>query len=323
MTAERTRYFATTHGCAASITVESNGGRSRSFGDAGTLWLHEQSIVRRKFSRHNKEIKMSKTDKHGRREFLKGSVAAVFAAGYWGWPTGAVSAEDRPSVHGMLIVGEQTVFLSHLALFHPPHNYQVILEGTFAKPGSDPQADYFNDRKRTGTKIYTLEPEPFVLTRLAAAEPLRSFKADIYRGHFERIKPQRALDAARIGEKVDVNVTRIIHFRQFEPTAAKPAQLQYLLFGKGPELFLAHVITTPPDFDHILSVKALNHQFTDGELSQGTPIVFPGKTNAVSKRIGGAAPVTGQTARTGGAAPKTLQLQPGIEFYFEQGELNS
>jgi hypothetical protein len=266
---------------------------------------------------------MSKINNRSRREFLKNSVAAAFAAGYWGRPTGVVSAEDGPSAHGMLIVGEQTVFLSHLALFHPPHNYQVILEGTFAKPGSDPQADYFNDRKRTGTKIYTLEPEPFVLPRLAAAEPLRSFKASIYRGHFERIKPPRALDAARIGEKVDVNVTRIIHFRKFDPTAAKPAQLEYLLFGKGAELFLAHVITKPPDFDHILSVKALNHKFTDGELSQGAPIVFPGKTNAVAKRIRGVEPVTGQTTGTGGAVPKTLQLQPGIEFYFEQGEFAS
>ena len=53
----------------------------------------------------------------------------------------------------------------------------MILEATFSKPGGDPQADYFNDRKRTGTKIYTLEPAAFVLPRLAAAEPLRSFKA--------------------------------------------------------------------------------------------------------------------------------------------------
>jgi len=118
-------------------------------------------------------------------------------------------------------------------------------------------------------------------------------------------------------------VTRVIHFRKFDPPAAKPAQLAYLLFGKGAGLFLAYVITKPPDFDHILSVKALNHKFTDGELSQGTPIVFPGKTNAVSKRIRGVEPVMGQTTGTGGAAPETLQLQPGIKFYFEQDELAS
>ncbi len=266
---------------------------------------------------------MSKTNHHGRREFLKGSTATVLAASCWGRQAGAVSAEDEESVHGMLIVGEQTVFLSHLPIFGSPHDYQVILEAAFVKPGSDPQADYFSDRKRTGTKIYTMEPERFVLTRLAAAVPLRSFKANIYRGHFERLSTQRAKEAARIAQHVDVNVTRVIHFRKFDPTAVKPAQLEYRLFGKGTELFLAHVITKPPDFDHILSVKALNHKFTDEELSQGVPIVFPGETNAVSKRIHGVEPVAGQITGAGGAAPKTLQLHPGIEFYFEQDELAS
>ena len=72
---------------------------------------------------------MSKIDSQRRREFLQGSVAAAFAAGSWGWTTGAVRAEDGAFSHTMLIVGEQTVFLSHLPLFHPPHNYQVIIGG--------------------------------------------------------------------------------------------------------------------------------------------------------------------------------------------------
>src|SRR5262249_55424081 len=264
---------------------------------------------------------MSKINNRGRREFLKNSVAAVFAASYWGWPTGAVSAEDGPFVHGMLIVGEQTVFLSHLPLFHRPHDYQVLLEAGFTKPGSDPEADYFKDRKGKGkdTKIYTLEPEPFVLPSLAAATPSRSFKGNIYRGHFERFPTQRAKEAARIAQSVDVNVTRVIHFRKFDPNAVRPAQLEYLLFGKGAELFLAHLIAKPPDFDQILSVRAVDQKFTDGDLSQAARIVFPGKPNEILKQLRGVKPVTGQAPGTGGAASKTLQLQPGIEFYFEEG----
>ena len=167
---------------------------------------------------------MSKINNRSRREFLKNSFAAIFAASYWGWPTGVVSAADGPTVHGMLIVGEQTVFLSHLPIFGSLHDYQVILEAAFAKPGSDPQADYFNDRKGKGkdTKIYTLEPEPFVLPDLAAATPKRSFKANVYRGHFERI-PTRAKEGARIAQNVDVNVARVIHFRKFDPNAVRPA----------------------------------------------------------------------------------------------------
>ena len=267
---------------------------------------------------------MSKTDNYGRREFLQGSAASMLAAGCWGWPSGAAGAEEEEGahVHGMVVVGEQTVFLSHLPLFDRPHDFQVLLEATFAKPGSDPQADYFADRKRTGAALYTLEPEAFVLSKLAADQPLRSFKANVYRGHFERLE-RRKLDAARVGKDVQVTVTRVIHFRKFDPTAAKPAQLEYLLFGKGAELFLAHLITRPPDFDQILSVKAPNQAFTDEELGQGVSIVVPGRPNSAAKRISGTGAVTGQIKATGAAGHKTVQLQPGKELYLEQGELAS
>ena len=127
---------------------------------------------------------------------------------------------------------KQTVFLSHLPLFDSPHDYQVILEATFSKPGSNPQSVYFNDRKRTGEKVYTLQPKAFVLPRLAAGQPLRSFRANVFRGQYELMKP-REQDAARIGQDVEVKVTKFIHFRKFDPAAAKVAQLEYLLFGKG------------------------------------------------------------------------------------------
>jgi hypothetical protein len=228
-------------------------------------------------------------------------------------------AADPPGVHGMLVVGEESVYLSHLPIFGSPHDYQVILEATLAKSGRDPQADYFSDRKRTGKKIYTLEPERFVLTDLATASPRRSFKANIYRGHFERFSSQRAKDAALIGEAVDVNVARVIHFRKFEPGAAGLSQLEYLLFGKGHELFLAHSITKPPDFDQVLSVQS-GRPFTDAELRQAVSVVFPGKVNQSSQRIKGVSPVTGQPkAATGTHEPITFR--PGKEFYFEEGEL--
>ena len=164
---------------------------------------------------------MTKIMSRGRREFLKTSAALVCAASGWPQTLGAVNRQDRPSSHGMLLVGQQTAFLSHLPLFANPHDYQVILEVTFAKPGSDPQADYFNDRKRSGTKIYTIEPDRFVLPELNAATPLRSFTTNIYRGHFERFPTERAKEAARIGEAVNVTVTRVIHFRKFDPAAGE------------------------------------------------------------------------------------------------------
>jgi hypothetical protein len=51
--------------------------------------------------------------------------------------------------------------------------------------------------------------------------------------------------------------------------------LEYLLFGKGTDLFLAHLITAPPDFDQVLGVKVTGHQFTADELANGVHVVFP------------------------------------------------
>ena len=60
-------------------------------------------------------------------------------------------------LHGMLIVGEETIYVSHLPMWMQPHNFQVILEVTFAGP-DQPQARYVADRKATGTRLYTLNP---------------------------------------------------------------------------------------------------------------------------------------------------------------------
>jgi hypothetical protein len=262
---------------------------------------------------------MSAAD-HTRRDFFKVALGAV-AAGHWTRSATAMAAgaADPPGVHGMLVAGEQSVYLSHLPIFGAPHNYQVILEATFAKPGHDPQADYFSDRKRNAKKVYTLEPERFVLTDLAAASPRRSFKANVYRGHFERFASQRAKDAARIGEGVDVNVTRVIHFHKFDPAAAGLPQLEYLLFGKAREIFLAHSITRPPDFDHVLSVET-SRAFTDAELRQAIAMVFPGKINQSAQRIKGVAPLSGRP-KAGSAAQPPITFKPGKEIYFEEGEL--
>src|SRR6478672_11314617 len=99
---------------------------------------------------------MNKTDSHDRRVFLKRSLGALLGAACWKPAAEAMPAEDPARSHTMLVVGQQTVYLSHLPLFSSPHDYQAIFQATFSKAGSNPQTDYFNDRKRSGVKIYTL-----------------------------------------------------------------------------------------------------------------------------------------------------------------------
>ena len=49
---------------------------------------------------------------------------------------------ERPAIglHGMLIVGEETIYVSHLPMWMRPHNFQVILEVTFRGPDQPPLA---------------------------------------------------------------------------------------------------------------------------------------------------------------------------------------
>src|ERR1043166_4653046 len=262
------------------------------------------------------------------KRFLSGvSATAIAVAFFWaGRGETAYAAEQRPgarpATHNMLIGGEETVYLSHLPMFQEkgappmPHRYQAILEVTFAK-----QEGYVKDRRehRT-TKIYTLNPEIFVLPELVSSDPqrkpLRSFKAKaIFRGHLERD------DSASILQDVEVSVKRVSHFREFDPKAKKAPQLEYLLFGKGQELFLAHLIKSPPDFDQILAVKLIDQKFTNEELAKGIPVIFPGTTNAPASRLKEKQRVAGEMKIDNAPAPKKIQVEVKREFYFEEGEL--
>lgn len=266
----------------------------------------------------------------GRREFLKhGSFAA--AAGLLGLgrrPRAATdrhgAAPDEANTHNMLIVGRESVFLSHLPMFNDPdavspHRYQVILEAAFSKPGGNPQAVYANDRRRNpAVKIYTLNPETFILPHLHAAggqTPLTSFGAKIFRGHLER-------DGSRvIADGVTVGVRNVVHFREFDPAATSPAKLEYILFGRGGELFLAHFITKPPDFDQVLSVSAVGRAFTDEELGRGMRVTFE-RPNTIAQRLLARQEAVGEVHDAKATAPPLkVRFKAGTEFYFEEGEL--
>jgi hypothetical protein len=265
-----------------------------------------------------------------RKRFLFGVSTTAIAVAlplFWAGKRGTASAAeqhpaDHPATHNMLVVGEETVYLSHLPMFQEkgeppmPHRYQAILDVTFAK-----QEGYVKDRRehRT-TKIYTLNPEIFVLADLVSSDPqrtpLRSFKAKaIFRGHLERD------DRVPILQDVEISVKRLSHFREFDPKAKRSPRLEYLLFGKGQELFLAHLIISPPDFDQILAVKVTDHKFTNEELAKGIRVVFPGTTNAAASRLREKQRVAGEMKVDNVPAPKKIQVEVNREFYFEEGEL--
>jgi hypothetical protein len=226
-------------------------------------------------------------------------------------------------MHGQLIIGEETIYLSHLPMFmydpkRHPHNFQVILEVALSDDGSDPQADYVKDRQNNGhKKSYTVAPEPFDILDLDSPaqghDRLISFEGTIIRGHFEH----RGVPITH----ATINVKNVVHFRAFDPDARELPELRYLLFGRGDELFVAHFITRPPDFDHILSVKTIDHKFTDEELSRGICITFPERKNIIPMKIKEAERISGEVKISDTEDTLKLSLEAGTQFYFCADEL--
>jgi hypothetical protein len=242
-------------------------------------------------------------------------------------PTGPraphVAAVDAPGTHNMLVVGRDTVFLSHLPMFKPhdsdsPHRYQVILEAVLAKVGPDPQTTYAKDRKsHPTTRTYTLSPQQFILPHLNSANanpPLSTFRADLFRGHLEK-KGERIIEGA------DVSIRNVIHFRELDSNAPKLTQLEYILFGKGSELFMAHLLTRPPDFDQVISISIKDHALTDDDLRKGLRIVFT-RPNTVAGRLLEKQEATGELRPAEGlSSTQKLKVRVGVEHYLEDGEL--
>jgi hypothetical protein len=283
---------------------------------------------------------------NSRREFLKNSVTAAAGLGFisLGLPARAqpiFPALDEQGTHNMMVVGEQTVYLSHLPMFEgltrdrksftSLHRYQVILEASFADATGDLTGIYTADRKSNpAEKMYTIKPALFVLPDLnPKGKSLRAFRGHtVYRGHLERTSTpilgfKDDPNEPPEGGTFDVKVLRVVHFHKFAPGAARPVQLQYILFGKGPETFMAHFIAGPPDFDQIISVKISGQQFTDEQLAGGVIVNFPGRLNTAKTRLKEKQKASAAFQMAGSTKSKPLQMEAIKEFYFEEGELRT
>jgi hypothetical protein len=226
--------------------------------------------------------------------------------------------------HGMLLFGEETLYLSHLPMFMSPHNFQVILAVTLNDQAAGRLRDF---RAHFGRNdMYTFKPKKFHITDLISRDPgkpaLTSFGGSLFRFHFER-------GGESISEHVKVHVTKVLYFQEIGAARPKGAELEYLLFGKGQEKFLVHRITEPPDFDHVLSVNVTGHefsaeethQFTQSETLRGVDVTFQGRPNRASERIKPGETLAGQGHAAGAHQFFDLQVEAVAEIYLEEGEL--
>lgn len=225
-------------------------------------------------------------------------------------------------VHNQMVIGTQTIYLSHLPMFmfdpqHHEHNFQVILEVTISGSGRVHETYQLDRQTHPDERMYTMMPEPFEMIELDPRDPKRAMlTGTIFRGHLER-------GGQPIIEAATAQVVNIVYFHKFEEDAQPLDQLEYLLFGKAPELFLAHVINRPPDFDQLLGVTVSGEALAADDLRRGIRIKIAGRANTPHTRIKAGERVTAQVQRSDvqTGQPLDLQLAAGTEFYFEEGEL--
>jgi len=263
---------------------------------------------------------------------LPGAVA--FAAALHLAPLAALAGSDSDcsdphfaphadcGTHNMMLVGVNRAYLSHLPMFGIEHRFQVIFEATFAD-GDENVSELYTDDRRAHPEVgmYTVNPgDLFVLPRLfdeAAGSHRIAFSGTVFRGHFER-PGRKVIDGL---EGVDVKVNRVIYARELHSDADKPDELRYILFGDGEELFLAHEISRPPDFDQIVAVEVDDRRFTADELQAGVVVSVPGRANSAETRLRAGDHVDA-VAEVGESEPSaTLRIQVLEEPYFEEGEL--
>jgi hypothetical protein len=240
------------------------------------------------------------------------------------WPEVARDAEGEltrssPTVatHGQLVLGRETVYLYHLPVFMTdpfshPHNFQVILEAEFADAEGGAFGRYAADRGDNPASIYTAVPPPFAQTALfldyPGHPPLRAFDTvEVFRNHFERPGRERIVGAP-------MTIARLVHAREFAPDRPKPTELSYVLFGRGGDLFLAHMLSGPPDFDQILEVSLDQASLPTDATRDGLFVTLSGRGNAVGERLR-----AGEVISCTGDG-RTLELRVEAEPYCEVGE---
>jgi len=153
----------------------------------------------------------------------------------------------------------------------------VIMEAELARADGGPATEYTADReKHAAQRLYSVAPEDFVLPDILPRpdQPprLAMIRGPLFRNRFDRDNGEE------IAPEVVVNIKNVIHGRKFDQTAPELKNLEYIVFGKPDEVYLAHLVTRPPDFDHIVRVT-LDDVPSNESLRHGMTLVIPGLRN--------------------------------------------
>lgn len=241
---------------------------------------------------------------------------------------GSDVAAAHTALHGQGLFGEHTHYLSHLAVFmgNPaahPHNFQVILEVAIEDPEAD--AVLVADMAKHPDLLYTAVPPDFDQMTLVAEPPLKVLPGTaLVRGHFEQ-------GGRAVVDDATLTVERVVHFRELAFEGPRLETQHYLLFGRGDDVLMAHLLSAPPDFDQILAVsfapldvptEAVG-QIVEDLLAAGLYLQLADRANETGTRLRPGETVTCRLDTGTRAEPVTVELSVAREHYCEAGELSA
>lgn len=236
--------------------------------------------------------------------------------------------DDTVGRHGMLVFGEQVLYFSHLPMFHPPHNFQVLLE---VRLGHDATQALSEDRRLHPAEVYTFDPDEFAIAELDPSGQVRpSITGTLVHGHFER-------GGTPIATEVTAEVVQVVHFSKLDVNAPRPdgEPMSYLCFGRPGELFLAHQIEGRPSFDHVVfarmvpgtAVDQAGRPLDEDVDTLGFEVAQPvdiGRREVADPSPAEGEKFTGQFPRTvsrTGMHGFSVQFEVGAQIYLERDDL--
>lgn len=165
--------------------------------------------------------------------------------------------KDEEGFHGMLFFGSDTIYISHLPMFHEPHDYQAIVE---VKLPPAEKAKYLAAAK--GYKGYfTFAPDGnFVLPKKITEKG--KIKGKLVKGHFERGGTELL--------EVELDIVRVVFYKKISASEKRPEKERYAIFGDGKEYFSAHVVSQRPGVDEIFPVPVLPAEMKKDINAKGT-----------------------------------------------------
>ena len=165
--------------------------------------------------------------------------ACIFLSLVSQWAAGADSSHAEHSLwgsHGMALVSDSrgALYASHLPLYQPPHNYQIIYRVSLESPGSV--------QPLLSRGMVTVLPDNFDLARLVNGESF-SIDAQVFAGHFER-------DGKLLNRSV-LNFEAPLLVEPVSPSPAGNTAEYYYVRIHSDEAIFAHRIQAPPSFDAV------------------------------------------------------------------------